>query len=91
MGRLIIRLLAFPLAAQIYWRNGILVHIGRERILLEILPSQRQLKVTVRTELKGDQMSNLSWLVFAAVDSLVNEWYNLKVRMIEVTLLPCTT
>lgn len=79
MGRLIIRLLAFPLAAQIYWRNGILAHIGRERILLELLPSDLQLKITVRTELKGEQMSNLSWLIFAAVDSLVKEWYNLKV------------
>ncbi|ELR12409.1 uncharacterized protein ACA1_375280, partial [Acanthamoeba castellanii str. Neff] len=29
MGRLIIRLLAFPLAAQLYWRHGILAHIGR--------------------------------------------------------------
>jgi hypothetical protein len=29
MGRLIIRLLAFPLAAQLYWRHGVLAQIGK--------------------------------------------------------------
>jgi hypothetical protein len=48
---------------------------------LELFPDELQLKITVRTELKGEQMSNLSWLIFAAVDSLVKEWYNLNVRL----------
>lgn len=52
----------------------------RENILVEISPDELMLNITVRTELRGEQMSNLSWLVFAAVDSLVKEWYNLNVR-----------
>jgi hypothetical protein len=52
----------------------------REKILVEISPDELMLNITVRTELRGEQMSNLSWLVFAAVDSLVKEWYNLNVR-----------
>jgi hypothetical protein len=53
---------------------------NREKILVEISPDDLMLNITVRTELRGEQMSNLSWLVFAAVDSLVKEWYNLNVR-----------
>ncbi|ELR22082.1 uncharacterized protein ACA1_158670, partial [Acanthamoeba castellanii str. Neff] len=79
MGRLIIRLLAFPLTVQICWLTGLLASIGREKILVEISPDELMLNITVRTELRGEQMSNLSWLVFAAVDSLVKEWYNLNV------------
>ncbi len=56
--------------------------ISREKILLELIPDSLQLQITVRTELKGEQMSNLSWLIFAAVDALVKEWYNLNVRRI---------
>lgn len=39
------------------------------------------LNVLVRTTLRGEHMSNLCWLVFAAVDSLIKEWYNLDVRL----------
>ncbi len=33
-GRLMIRLLAFPLQAKIYWRFGMLAKMGREKILI---------------------------------------------------------
>ncbi len=52
---------------------------------MELTPEKDQLKILVRTELRGEQMSNLCWLVFAAVDSLVKEWYNLEARV----LVPC--
>ena len=80
MGRLMIRMLGFPVAAQLLWRYGMLVRMARERILVELEPRSCQLRILVRTELRGEQMSNLSWLVFAAVDSLVKEWYSLSVR-----------
>jgi hypothetical protein len=114
MGRLMIRMLAFPVAAQLIWRHGMLVRMSgytparthaharthartrkharthtslivwvdshRERILLELDPQSSQLTVLMRTTLRGEQMSSLSWLVFAAIDSLVKEWYNLAVR-----------
>jgi hypothetical protein len=48
--------------------------------LVELEPEKDKLKILVRTELRGEQMSNLCWLVFAAVDSLVKEWYSLDVR-----------
>jgi hypothetical protein len=122
MGRLMIRLLGFPIAAQVFWRNGMLARIAkyartldaymayvpawpsrryslctslltrdadtaptnhhREQILVELMPRKDQLMILVRTELRGEQMSNLSWLVFAAIDSLVKEWYNIEVRSI---------
>jgi hypothetical protein len=81
MGRLMIRMLGFPVAAQLLWRYGMLVRMARERILVELEPQSCQLRILVRTELRGEQMSNLSWLVFAAVDSLVKEWYSLSVRV----------
>jgi hypothetical protein len=55
---------------------------------VEISPDELMLNITVRTELRGEQMSNLSWLVFAAVDSLVKEWYNLNVRSPHSSALP---
>jgi hypothetical protein len=58
----------------------------RERILLELQPDTGALNIMVRTELRGEQLSSLSWLVFAAVDTLVKDWYNLNVT----TLVPCT-
>lgn len=64
------------------------VPISREKILLELIPDSLQLQITVRTELKGEQMSNLSWLIFAAVDALVKEWYNLNVRRIRPSPSP---
>ena len=82
MGRLMIRMLGFPVAAQLLWRYGMLVRMARERILVELEPRSCQLRILVRTELRGEQMSNLCWLVFAAIDSLVKEWYNLEVRSI---------
>lgn len=51
-----------------------------EKILIELDPEESSLQILVRTELRGEQMSNLCWLIFAAVDSLVKEWYNLSVR-----------
>jgi hypothetical protein len=117
MGRLMIRLLGFPIAAQVFWRNGMLariakyfasllfspmarvaeaqgspegmVAINREQILVELVPEKDQLNILVRTELRGEQMSNLCWLVFAAIDSLVKEWYNLEVRSIALNSLFC--
>jgi hypothetical protein len=81
MGRLMIRMLGFPVAAQLLWRCGMLVRMARERILVELEPQSCHLRILVRTELRGEQMSNLCWLVFAAVDSLVKEWYSLSVRI----------
>lgn len=87
MGRLIVRLLAFPMEARLYWRHGLLTQIGREKVLIELVKDQDMLlKILVRTELKGERMSNLSWLVFAAVDALVKEWYNLNAKV----LVPCS-
>jgi len=55
----------------------------REKVLIELVKDQDMLlKILVRTELKGERMSNLSWLVFAAVDALVKEWYNLNVSFL---------
>lgn len=48
--------------------------------MIELDPDGRLLKIIVRTRRRGEQMSNLCWLVFSAIDSLVKEWYNLKVR-----------
>lgn len=53
-----------------------------DRILVELVPEDMVLKVILRTELKGEQMSNLSWLIFAAIDSLIKEWYNLEVLLL---------
>jgi hypothetical protein len=53
---------------------------------LELQPEIGALNIMVRTELRGEQLSSLSWLVFAAVDTLVRDWYNLNVT----TLVPCT-
>jgi hypothetical protein len=57
----------------------------REQVLVELAPGKDQLRILVRTELRGEQMSNLCWLVFAAIDSLVKEWYTLEARV----LVPC--
>jgi hypothetical protein len=57
-----------------------IVDTYREQVLVELEPEKDKLKILVRTELRGEQMSNLCWLVFAAVDSLVKEWYSLEVR-----------
>lgn len=46
MGRLIIRLLAFPLAAEVYWRHGILTHVGRyERVTQSVDDTVRWLSI----------------------------------------------
>lgn len=57
-----------------------MIAMNSEKVLLVLQPDLRQLTITVRTELRGEQMSNLCWLIFAAVDALVKEWYNLNVR-----------
>jgi len=89
MGRLIIRILAFPITAQALWRYGMAARFSsqtnREQILVELDTEKNELKVLVRTKLRVEQMSNLFWLVFAAVDSLVKEWFNLKAQ----TFIPC--
>lgn len=53
--------------------------IKRDKVLVELVPEESMLQVTLRTELRGEQMSNFSWLIFAAIDALVKEWYNLEV------------
>lgn len=60
-------------------------NLNREQILVELEPEKEMLKLLVRTELQGEQMSNLCWLVFAAIDSLVKEWYNLEVPIMQPT------
>jgi hypothetical protein len=47
---------------------------------VELQPEANQLSLLVRTGLRGEEMSSLCWLIFAAVESLVKEWYNLEVR-----------
>ncbi len=46
---------------------------------IELQPESESLKVTVRSELEGEQLSQLSWLVFATLDSLISDWYQLNV------------
>lgn len=49
-------------------------------MLVELQPEANQLSLLVRTGLRGEEMSSLCWLIFAAIESLVKEWYNLEVR-----------
>jgi len=44
------------------------------------------LNVLVRTKLRGEDLSSLSWLVFAAVETLTQDWYNMSVT----SYVPCS-
>lgn len=61
----------------------------RERIWIELLSGRASLNIMVRSELHGKDLSSLSWLVFAAVDTLIKDWYNLNVSFNSLSLLVC--
>jgi len=54
---------------------------NREMILMELQQQAEEYKlsITVRTMLSGEELSSLSWLVFAAVETLIKDWYNISV------------
>jgi len=87
-GRLMVRLLAFPLKANLYWRTGLIAQMGKEMILVELTQQtvSHVLNVLVRTKLRGEDLSSLSWLVFAAVETLTQDWYNMSVT----SYVPCS-
>ncbi|KAL6078168.1 Myotubularin-like phosphatase domain, variant 2 [Balamuthia mandrillaris] len=125
-SRLMVRLLAFDLTAKEYWKNGLLVTKGEEKVFMELMdncflsPSSSSgstmgtssgslspfidlamlqfppdknkeaialhnatkiLRLVVRTKLLGDNLHTLYSSIIEMVDSLISDWYKLRVSV----------
>ncbi|KAL6055426.1 Myotubularin-like phosphatase domain [Balamuthia mandrillaris] len=59
-GRLMVRIMSFNLEARTWWKGGLLVAKGEEKVLMEHLSEQRVIKIMVRSSLLRDNNNTSS-------------------------------